>query len=122
MESEQNMVYKSLVELADGKFLEMIDAAVERAIQNFRNPSTPVKAGRKVIVELTFASEDMQRKKITVSGAVKTKLPPAQEPTTELYILGASDVIEVGDNRTYLDGSRLPVNLRLPSAGKKEGG
>jgi len=112
----------TLAVLAASAVGAQFDRELERALENIRDPNTPMKGARTVTLTLTLAPMDEEREQIGLSHAVKVKLA-GPRAMTKVAFIGSKDghVVASVFNPQQLDGlgknDVLPLNR---AAGAKE--
>lgn len=81
---------KSIVEMANGAFIERIDYEMKKVIANILDPNTKATAKRKLTVTFEFAPDD-ERMNIIPSMVVKPTLAATNAVVTALYVAGDAE-------------------------------
>lgn len=81
------VVKKSLLEMARGAFLEQVDYEMAKVIDNILDPNTKATGKRKITVTMELTPDD-SRRQIGVSFATKLALVATNPLTTSLYVIG----------------------------------
>jgi hypothetical protein len=85
---------KSISEMANGAFQEIIDAEMCRIIDNILDPNTSATAKRKLTVTFEFTADD-GRSNILVKHTTKCTFAPKNPQVTSLYIAGEASTGEM---------------------------
>ena len=85
---------KSILEMAQGGFLEQVDHEMAKVIDNIVDPNTKATGKRKITVTMELTPDD-SRQKIMVSFTTKLALVTTNPLTTSLYIIGESSTGEM---------------------------
>lgn len=81
------VVKKSILEMARGAFLEQVDYEMAKVIDNILDPNTKATSKRRITVTMELVP-DNSRAKIAVSFATKLALVATNPLTTSLYVMG----------------------------------
>lgn len=81
---------KSVLEMAMGAIVEIVDYEVGRVIANIQDPNTKADAKRKITLTLTFAPDD-NRERIEMDAQAKTTLAPVSSVRTALCLTRSRD-------------------------------
>lgn len=84
---KENYDKKSILEMAQGGILEVVDREVGAIVDNITDINTSAVAKRKLTVTVVF-SPDANRKTIMVQCSAKSALAPVEPVATALYITG----------------------------------
>src|SRR5687768_11127103 len=76
----------TLENLAGGGAAEMFEAAIAQVVENVLDPNTDAKSARKITLEVTIRPTSTDRRQSSARVSVKTKLAPANDLTTTLYM------------------------------------
>lgn len=82
-------IFKSILELKQGAFIEVTDLALSKVIQNIRDVNTSPTKARKLTITITLKPDD-SRQNIAVGFDVKETLAPVNSQVTMLYDNGAN--------------------------------
>ena len=85
---------KSILEMANGGFLEQVNYKVADVIDNILDPNTAATAKRKMTMTVTFVP-DGDRQTIAVSCEVKSALAPTHPVMTSLYVADGQNILEM---------------------------
>ena len=88
------VVKKSILEMARGAFLEQVDYEMAKVIDNILDPNTKATGKRRITVTMELVPDD-SRAKIAVSFATKLALVATNPLTTSLYVMGESGTGEM---------------------------
>ena len=88
------VVKKSILEMARGAFLEQVDYEMAKVIDNILDPNTKATSKRRITVTMELVP-DNSRAKIAVSFATKLALVATNPLTTSLYVMGESGTGEM---------------------------
>ena len=90
----EEVVKKSILEMARGAFLEQVDYEMAKVIDNILDPNTKATGKRRITVTMELVPDD-SRAKIAVSFATKLALVATNPLTTSLYVMGESGTGEM---------------------------
>lgn len=119
------MTKQSIMQMANGAFLERVDYEMERVVNNILDPNTDATKARKITVTIEF-KPDSERGKINVSVTAKSTLAPTNPVGTSLAFTSDANGEAVLAEMTpqipgqmYLDGSTQeePKILKLSANG-----
>lgn len=79
----ENMI--NLEKFADGALSEKFNIAFQEVLENIADPNTKYKTKRKLIIDLTFETDE-ERELSIVGIQTKTKLAPAKAAATKIII------------------------------------
>ena len=88
------VVKKSILEMARGAFLEQVDYEMAKVIDNILDPNTKATGKRRITVTMELVPDD-SRAKIAVSFATKLAMVATNPLTTSLYVMGESGTGEM---------------------------
>ena len=88
------VVKKSILEMARGAFLEQVDYEMAKVSDNILDPNTTATSKRRITVTMELVP-DNSRAKIAVSFATKLALVATNPLTTSLYVMGESGTGEM---------------------------
>lgn len=116
---------QSIMQMANGAFLERVDYEMERVVDNILDPNTNATKARKITVTIELKPDD-DRGKINVSVTAKSTLAPTNPVGTSLAFTSDANGEAVLAEMTpqipgqmYLDGStqEAPKILKLYANG-----
>lgn len=119
------MTKQSIMQMANGAFLERVDYEMERVIENILDPNTNATKARKITVMIELKPDD-DRNKIGVSVTAKSTLAPTNPVGTSLAFTSdangeavLAEMIPQIPGQMYLDGSTQeePKILKLSANG-----
>lgn len=115
--SEHVNTPKSILEMANGAFLELTDREMGLVLENIQDVNTSAKAKRKITVTLTFIPDE-SRQNIAVEYSVNSKLAPVKPVLTFLYADDSQNAVELtrqipGQADLYGGEQATPPKLRL---------
>lgn len=93
-ETSEKTFEKSILEMAQGGFLEQVDYKMSDIIENILDPNTKATGKRQITVTMELIPDD-SRRQIVVRFSTKLKLVEANPLTTSLYIAGDAITGEV---------------------------
>ena len=103
------VVKKSILEMARGAFLEQVDYEMAKVIDNILDPNTKATGKRRITVTMELVPDD-SRAKIAVSFATKLALVATNPLTTSLYVMGESGT---GEMRVVEMVPQIPGQMAL---------
>ena len=106
---------KSILEMAQGGFLEQVDHEMAKVIDNIVDPNTKATGKRKITVTMELTPDD-SRQKITVSFTTKLALVTTNPLTTSLYIIGESST---GEMQVVENVPQIPGQLGMNGGEQK---
>lgn len=107
---------KSIMEMANGGFLEQVDYEMDKVIKNILDPNTRATGKRRITVTMELIPDDL-RKNIAVRFFTKLNLVPINPLTTSLYIAGETltGEMQVVENAPQIPG-QISMNGEEQSA------
>lgn len=75
----------SILEMAKGAIMEQVDGEVGKIVDNIIDPNTEAKKKRQLVVTIDFVPSG-DRTVVNVSASAKSKLQPANQIQTSLYV------------------------------------
>lgn len=91
---EENVMYKSILDMAEGAIKERCDIEMSKIIDNIMDINTAATKARELKLTVKFTPSS-DRKNVQVSTQAQCKLQPTEPLATALYI-GADENGEVG--------------------------
>lgn len=95
---------KSVLEMAMGAIVEIVDYEVGRVIANIQDPNTSAEAKRKITLTLTFAPDD-RRERIEMDAQAKTTLCLTRSRDGELLL---AEMLPQVPGQIDMDGGAAP--------------
>lgn len=123
--SKAKKTAQSIMEMADGAFLERVNYEMEKVVDNILDPNTKATKTRKITVTIELTPDD-DRGKIDVSVTAKSTLAPTNPVGTSLAFVGGENGEAVLAEMTpqipgqmYIDGSvqEEPKIIKLAANG-----
>ena len=90
----ENVMYKSILDMAEGAIKERCDIEMSKIIDNIMDINTAATKARELKLTVKFTPSS-DRKNVQVSTQAQCKLQPTEPLATALYI-GAEDVQRAG--------------------------
>lgn len=87
---------KSILEMARGAFVELVDCEMSKIVENILDENTKASAKRKLTMTITF-QPDKERQTIHVETTAKSALAPTNPVTTALWVskeAGQTEMVE----------------------------
>lgn len=106
---------KSILQMANGAFMERADYEITRLLANILDPNTSATAKRKLTVTLELKADDT-RQNIAVSVTAKSTLAATNPVTTSLYVVDDENVVEMVPQipgQFGIDGAEQEANPSL---------
>lgn len=96
---------KSILEMANGGFLEQVNYKVADVIDNILDPNTKATGKRKIMITMEITPDD-SRMNFSVRFSTKLALVPVNELTTSMHIFVENDTgeIQVVENIPQIPG------------------
>lgn len=85
---------KSILEMAHGGFLEQVDHEMAKVVDNILDPNTKATGKRRITVTMELTPDDLRRQ-IAVRFSTKLALVETNALTTSLYVMGEESTGEV---------------------------
>lgn len=111
-ETKEKTFEKSILEMAQGGFLEQVDYKMSDIIDNILDPNTKATGKRQITVTMELIPDD-SRRQIVVRFSTKLKLVEANPLTTSLYIIGDA---ATGEIRAVEMVPQIPGQVALDGA------
>lgn len=87
-------IWKSILQMANGGFMERVDYEMPAMIKNILDPNTDAKAKRELTIKMRFLVDET-RQKVVVEFTSKPTFAPTKPLTTYLSVFDEETIVEM---------------------------